>query len=157
MAFHLKEIMSCWIQREVPFEGSLEALVSSMEQAGFREVAQKGSTRRFKRGAAVGGTFDYDGEALEVQVHLTPQSDGSVRLKVGNYGFPLEPLLMKRRFERLCARLATDIQERGVLTIEPGEAEAAQAQASKAKSVVIGAAVTLSFYLLAKLILRALL
>ena len=118
----LVEIVSCWEERTIP-PGQDRALIeASLGKAGFVRMSSSQATTRFRRGSAVGG-LDYNSEGLEVQLRVTSSRDGSISIKVGNWGFPFEPLLMKPRFRRLADRIASDIEEHGCLVVEPNEAE----------------------------------
>ena len=131
------EIVSCWIDRTVAYSGDVNTLRRSFAAAGFREVSATSDTWRFKRGAAVGLTFNYGSEALEVQVYLKKLDGERVRLSIGNWGFPFEPFLAKKRFTRLADRFARDIEESGKVQPTPDEATVVSSQASWVKRAAV--------------------
>lgn len=116
----LREIVSCWASQELPCNTDLASVRESLVDIGF-EVSRIGKDGqiRLKRGTPFGG-FDFESEGLEVQVILEPEKGGRApKMHVGNWGFPFEPFLMKRRFENLSERFAGDInRHQGVVAKE---------------------------------------
>lgn len=108
----LREVVSCWVSRDLPAGTDLADVRESLKGIGFSVAKEWQSGKiRLKRGSQLGG-FDYDTEGLEVQVVLDPKHD-RLRMYVGNWGFPFEPPRMKVRFARLAERFMSDISENG--------------------------------------------
>ncbi len=138
----LKELVSCWVARDVAGDVSLAQLRDSLLAIGFHVAAEEPGQRvKLKRGSMFGG-FDYQSEGLEVQVILAANGDG-IRLWVGNWGFPPEPLLMKKRFRRLADRLQHDFAQYGAAQQSAEERQAVdtdiRANRQFAKGVAFGA------------------
>ena len=109
----LKEIVSCYLTKSYRCNrATYDALIqmferksSSFGQNWKKQVKSAGKVL-FKTGAPVALTFDYSGSKLEVQV-IFEYDDGKdqMKLSVGNWGFPFEPLLSKKRYSEMLAKI----------------------------------------------------
>lgn len=134
----LDAIFGCWTR--VDIDGAeQERVESSLREVGFSRVKRyPGGAVRLKRGSRVGG-FDLQSEGHEVQAVLESRPRG-LRIHVGNWGFPGEVQMMRKRFERLAGRLQQDIAAHGALVPRDNEARevAEQASGQRREAVIIG-------------------
>jgi hypothetical protein len=117
----LLDIVYCYVTETVPFNGDLERLRKSFIANGFKEKQLNDSTWKYERGSSFALEFDYGAETLQMQVFLTQTQPNEVNLRVGNWGFPFEPLLMKKRFIKNLDRMATEIRTYGKLDVDEDE------------------------------------
>lgn len=139
----LVEIVCCYVSRDVAAPKDMNALRQSFTDNGFREKVLGDNRFLYKRGAPVTLEFNYDSEAIEVQVILE-RLDDKLKISVGNWGLPFEPLMMKGRFERNLAGIASEVTEQGRLKHKPEQASHVAAQSkeeSNAAKLVLLAAV----------------
>ncbi len=148
----LIDIVSCYVKETIPFSGDLEALVESFEQNGFRAKKIGDRKWKLKRGAALAATFQYDSEALEMKVYLEQNENGFLQIRVGNSGFPFEPLLMKKRFIRNLDRYTREIRERGRLGVDPEEREELKQESRKKKVATIAALIAITLFVLFRVV-----
>ncbi|MHA7879226.1 MAG: hypothetical protein ACX931_05530 [Saccharospirillum sp.] len=140
----LREIVCCYISRDVVAPKDMNALRKSFTDNGFREKVLCDNRFLYKRGAPIALEFNYDSEAIEVQVILERAGD-QLKISVGNWGFPFEPLMMKGRFERTVVGIAAEITDHGRLEYNPEQAAHVAAlskeKSGAAKLVLLAAAV----------------
>lgn len=116
----LKEIVHCYVSERIPKPRDLTRLRQSFIDNGFSESEVNPKKWRFKRGAPVALEFDYNSEVIEIQVILEDLDDALV-VSVGNWGFPFEPLMSKKRYEATLERVVQQISENGILAHDAGE------------------------------------
>lgn len=117
----LKEIVSCYLTKCYHCDrATYDALVQMFEDRSnvFEEDWEKrvkSDTKVvFKKRAPVALTFDYSGEKLEVQVVFEyDDQKHEMKLSVGNWGFPFEPLISKKRYLELVEKIHGAIIETG--------------------------------------------
>jgi hypothetical protein len=150
----LKEIVYCYVDKTLSIPEDMKALRESFEKNGFVQKELSPNKWMFKRGAAFALEFNYNSEAIEMQVILEIV-DGRLKVSVGNWGFPFEPLMMKNRFRKNLEEIASQISTSGQLEHQPEKTKVLEAQAkSKAKMAVnlIGCVIlgSLAYFLLIK-------
>lgn len=124
---NLLEVVYCYVSEIIQFNADIDALRQSFLDNGFVEKKVGDSHWKFKRGTSFGLDFNYqNSEAIEIQVFL--KLDGEqLTIRVGNWGFPFEPLLMKKRFKNSLALFVTEITEHNrLLVISKKEVKAIQ-------------------------------
>jgi len=117
----LKEIVSCYLTKTYGCDKTTFDEVVSIfhEQANTFEADWRRFTKTddkvvFKKGASVALTFDYSGSKLEVQVIFEyDQDERQLKLSVGNWGFPFEPLMSKTRYLELLESIHSFVIETG--------------------------------------------
>ncbi|MDP0490677.1 MAG: hypothetical protein Q7Q71_06480 [Verrucomicrobiota bacterium JB023] len=105
----LREIVFCYPSRS--FRGSrtdFEDLVERFEikanpfERDWRRKDKSSDRIEFKKGRGVSLTFDYSNSNLEVQVIFEfDEQKNEIVISAGNWGFPFEPLLSKKRYLKL--------------------------------------------------------
>ena len=113
----LKEIISCY--PSFTFNGSrntYEKVISDFEsKANFLEADWQRSNKTFdkvifKKGKSIALTFDYSKPDLEVQAVFKFDPDkNEIIVSVGNWGFPFEPLLSKKRYTEILEKIKGSI------------------------------------------------
>ena len=116
----LKEIFSCYVRKRIPMPPDFPRLRQSIVENGFSEEKVSPEKWRYKRGAQVALEFDYNSEALEIQIILRDLGD-SLIVAVGNWGFPFEPLMSKGRYEATLEKVLQQISVDGALAHNPTE------------------------------------
>ena len=111
---NIKEIVYCYVSDIVEAPSDMKGLRESFVANGFIEKEISPSKFLYKRGASLALEFNYDSEAIEMQVILE-KSGKDLRISVGNWGFPFEPLMMKRRFQRNLSLIVEAIRSNGIL------------------------------------------
>lgn len=142
-SFHhvkLKEILSCYVSERVPKPRDLVRLRQSFIDNGFSETEVSSQEWRYKRGAPVALEFDYNSEAIEIQILLKDLGE-TLLVSVGNWGFPFEPLMSKKRYQATLARVVREIDRHGMLTHDAGEASRAAALAARKRNEALWAVV----------------
>ena len=94
------DIVYCYVSDQIFFDGDFSKLQNSFRNSGFKEKRISDTIWKYTRGSAFALEFNYDSEALQMQVFLEKLGSETLSIKVGNWGFPFEPLLMKKRFKR---------------------------------------------------------
>ena len=94
------DIVYCYVSDQIFFDGDFSKLQNSFRNSGFKEKRISDTIWKYTRGSAFALEFIYDSEALQMQVFLEKLGSETLSIKVGNWGFPFEPLLMKKRFKR---------------------------------------------------------
>jgi len=117
---NLKEIVYCYVSETISMPEDLPRLRESFTKNGFSEKEINPRKWLYKRGAAIGLEFNYDSEAIQMQVVLE-EIDDSLKVSVGNWGFPFEPLMMKKRFKKNLAKIVNQISISGALEYNPKE------------------------------------
>lgn len=140
----LKEIVHCYVSKTTPIPSDMDALRASFVGNGFREKTLKEGKWLYKRGAPLALEFDYNSEAIEMQVILEKLGN-ELKISVGNWGFPFEPLLMKQRFERNLSVIARQIESQGHLSINRKQfaknAELSKKKGNDAKVILLVAVI----------------
>lgn len=105
----LKEIVSCYPSKS--FKGNrteFESLVERFEskansfECDWKRKEKSPDKIEFKKGKSISLTFDYSGTNLEVQVIFEfHEEKNEITIAAGNWGFPFEPLLSKKRYLKL--------------------------------------------------------
>lgn len=116
----IKEIVHCYVSQSVSAPEDIDKLRASFVENGFREKLLGESKWLYKRGASVALEFNYRSEAIEMQVILEKIGD-RLKISVGNWGFPFEPLLMKPRFLSNLSDFAAQIETAGQLSVNRAE------------------------------------
>ncbi|MCC3860063.1 hypothetical protein [Pseudemcibacter aquimaris] len=111
----LIEIISCYVSDNVEFDGDFSRLRKSFISNGFSEKQINQEIWKFKRGASLALEFNYNSEALQMNVFLRKINNKCIEVKVGNSGFPFEPLMMKKRFKKNLEKIIGEITEHGEL------------------------------------------
>jgi len=117
----LKEIVSCYLTKTYDCDkeafGEVVALFhahANTFEDDWRRFTNSGDKVVFKKGSAVSLTFDYSGTKLEVHVIFEHDPELSqMKLSVGNWGFPFEPLMSKTRYLELLENIHGFIVETG--------------------------------------------
>ena len=133
----LIDIVYCYITETIPFTGDFEKLQKSFTANGFKEQQVDDKTWKYTRGAGIALEFNYNSEAIQMQVFLKRINEKTLTIKVGNWGFPFEPLLMKKRFKKNLDRIVKEISSNGILTINKDEVQNINSDAKTKKSLAI--------------------
>lgn len=116
----LKELVSCYLTNiydcnKDTFE---ESITLFQEHANTFETDWKRFTKSegkvvFKKGASISLIFDYSSTSPEVQVifEFDPEKQ-QMKVSVGNWGFPFEPLMSKKRYIVLSENIHSFIKRR---------------------------------------------
>ncbi|NQZ58276.1 MAG: hypothetical protein HRT88_12525 [Lentisphaeraceae bacterium] len=120
---NLEEILYCYISKDYHCSKKtfteIVALFCDHANAfetDWRKFTKSEQKTVFKKGAAVSFGFDYSGSKMEVQVIFEhDRQNEKLRLSVGNWGFPFEPLLSKGRYTKLFDQIHAFISEGGRL------------------------------------------
>ncbi len=91
---NLKEIVCCYVSETIDMPQDLTRLRESFVKNNYSEKEINQKKWLYKRGAAIALEFNYESEAIQMQVVLEQIND-SLKISVGNWGFPFEPLMMK--------------------------------------------------------------
>jgi hypothetical protein len=135
---NLLDIVYCFVSKTIPFKGDIASLRASFIKNGFTEKEISGNHWQYKRGTVLGLDFKYtSSEAMEMLVFLKLSSD-ELTIRVGNWGFPFEPLLMKKRFIRSLERFSDEITSNGTLFVNNEEIKNIESQSqNKFKYAII--------------------
>ena len=117
----LKEIVSCYLTKtyECDKETFVEVIAlfhghANTLEADWRKYTKSADKVVFKKGPSVALTFDYSGPKGEVQAVFEYDPDERrLKLSVGNWGFPFEPLMSKKRYRKLLENIHSFIVESG--------------------------------------------
>lgn len=117
----LKEIVSCYLTKTYDCDkDSFDEVVALFHdhantfEADWRKFTKSEDKVVFKKGSSVSLTFDYSGTKLEVQVIFEHDPEqGQMKLSVGNWGFPFEPLMSKTRYLELLENIHSFIAGSG--------------------------------------------
>lgn len=129
----VKEIVYCYVAERIAIPGDLARLQESFVENGFVEKECGNNKWLYKRGAALVLEFDYSAEAIEMQVFLEVVGH-ELEIRVGNWGFPFEPLMMKPRFQKNLDRFVKEISEDGFLSVDPTQVTDIKTQADSKKT-----------------------
>ena len=129
---NLKEIVYCYVSDTVSLPSDLAKLRKSFTDNNFSEKEIHPNKWLYKRGAGLALEFNYNSEAPEMQV-IIENIGNDLQISVGNWGFPFEPLLMKKRFQRNLERIVNQISDNGVLENNPKESNQITELAKKKK------------------------
>ena len=129
----VNEIFCCYVAERISIPIDLARLRESFVENGFVEKECGKNKWLYKRGAALALEFDYSAETIEMQVFLEVIGH-ELEIRVGNRGFPFEPLMMKPRFQKNLERYVNEISENGYLRINPVEVKDIKTQAESKKS-----------------------
>ena len=109
----LKEIVSCYPSKS--FTGNrneFEDLVKRFEntansfECDWKRKEKTPNRIEFRKGRSISLTFDYSKPNLEVQVIFNfDEEKNLIEIAVGNWGFPFEPMLSKKRYMQLLDRI----------------------------------------------------
>ena len=105
----LLDVVYCYVTETIPFNGDFSKLRKSFKESGYKEKQVSDTTWKYTRGARVALEFNYNSEAIQMQVFLERTDQENLSIKVGNWGFPFEPLFMKKRFKKNLQRIVNDI------------------------------------------------
>ena len=119
----LLDVVYCYVTETIPFNGDFLKLRKSFRENGYKEKQVSDTTWKYTRGASLALEFNYNSEAIQMQVFLERTDQGNLSIKVGNWGFPFEPLLMKKRFKRNLQRIVNDILNFQELKINKKESQ----------------------------------
>ncbi|MEH6596695.1 MAG: hypothetical protein V7736_14240 [Colwellia polaris] len=119
---HIKEIVHCYVSETIPVPNDLVKLKASFVNNCFTEKEINSNKWSYKRGAALAFEFNYSSEAIEMEVILEVIGN-QLRISVGNWGFPFEPLLMKKRFKKNLDIIVKQLSQNGCLEEKIDESE----------------------------------
>ncbi|MCX7545435.1 hypothetical protein [Marinicella gelatinilytica] len=114
----LKEIVSCYQTKtyvcdKTTFDKAIVAFdkhANSFEN-DWRKLIKTAHKVVYKKGSPVALTFDYS-SGLEVQVIFDFDSENKqMTVRVGNWGFPFEPLMAKQRYVELLDNIHSFIMD----------------------------------------------
>lgn len=132
---NIKEIVCCYVSESLEAPSDMKALRESFIANGFKEQEISPNKFKYKRGTAIALEFNYDSEAIEMQVILE-SSGNELTVTVGNWGFPFEPLMMKSRFKRFLSFPVESIRASGVLPKSDQVSEIEKDANSKKKAAI---------------------
>lgn len=134
----LLDIVYCYVTKKVKFNGDFSLLRNSFKENGFKEEQINETTWKYIIGAEFALEFNYNSEAIQMQVFLKKIDDNNIEIKVGNWGFPFEPLMMKKRFIKNLDRIAKDISEKGVFEVNKEEVQNIKQDSNNKRKMAIG-------------------
>ena len=134
----LKEIVSCYVSKRVPKPHDMQQLRQSFVDNGFSEKEVSPQEWLYKRGAPIALEFDYSSEAIEIQVILKDLGE-ALDVSVGNWGFPFEPLMSKKRYQATLEKVVQEIAKDGILTHDAEEASEVAALSTRKKNLALWA------------------
>ena len=115
---NLLDILYCYPERrflctDSQFQAALDLFEKRAETLGqvWNEEPETRNRIFFTKGDKVAFTLDYQSERLAIEVvyeYFPVQRQ--LRVAVGNWGFPFEPLLSKPRYLRLLSELCRDLE-----------------------------------------------
>lgn len=129
---NFKEIVYCYVSKTIPMPADFSQLRESFIKNEFSEKQINPNKWLYKRGAAFSLVFNYNSEVMEMQVILE-KIDNQLQISVGNWGFPFEPLMMKKRFQKNLEEFVSQISKNGVLTHDAKGSQEIIEQAKKKK------------------------
>ena len=125
MGLHREEIiklksnnpLSVYIENKFPVEslGLIHSFFSESNEigeSGWAKFASKDKSG-YKRGKQVALSLDYDSNSLEVKAWIE-EGSSEIIVSVGNSGFPFEPMLAKKRFQKIADQLSDYVQGKSV-------------------------------------------
>jgi hypothetical protein len=128
---NLIDIVYCFVSKTISFKGDIALLRQSFINNGFLEKEISENHWKYKRGTALGLDFKYaNSEAMEILVFLKLSAD-ELTIRVGNWGFPFEPLLMRKRFIRSMERFSDEIASNGTLFVNNEEVKNIESKSQK--------------------------
>lgn len=127
----LLDIIYCYVNKTIPFTGDFSRLRESFIEGGFKETRVSENKWKYTRGAGLALEFNYNSEAIQMQVFLERPNQESLTISIGNWGFPFEPLLMKKRFIKNLHQIVTDISTHQQLQITSGDVKEIENEANK--------------------------
>ena len=130
---NIKEIVYCYVSKTIPMPDDFSKLRKSFVRNEFSEKELNTTKWLYKRGAALALEFNYGSDSIEMQVILE-HVDGELKISVGNWGFPFEPLMMKKRFNKNLELFVEQITLNGVLDHSPKESQQIVKQAKRKKN-----------------------
>jgi hypothetical protein len=133
----LLDIVYCYVSETIPFTGDFEKLQNSFRENGFTEEKKSDTLWKYTRGAGLALEVNYDSESTQMNVFLEKPDAQSITIKVGNWGFPFEPLLMKKRFRKNLERIVSEVTANQVLSVNKSTVQQIQQKAQKQKSSAI--------------------
>jgi len=135
---HIKEIVHCYVSETIPMPNDFVKLQASFVNNCFTEKEINSNKWSYKRGAALAFEFNYSSEAIEMEVILEVV-ENQLRISVGNWGFPFEPLLMKKRFKKNLNTIVQQLSQNGCLdqNIEESEKILDEAKSKKKSALFI--------------------
>ena len=143
----LLDIVYCYVTATIPFSGDFTRLRGSFRESGFREKQISETRWKYTRGAVLAFEFNYSSETTQMQIYLERPDQEHLSIKVGNWGFPFEPLLMKKRFQHNLRRIVNDISTYQELHVEKGEIKKIEKDAEKKnRYALIALAIFIIYY-----------
>jgi hypothetical protein len=133
---NIKEIVCCYVSKIVPMPDDFSKLRESFIRNEFSEKEITATKWTYKRGAGLALEFNYDSESNEMHVVLE-HIDDQLKISVGNWGFPFEPLLMKKRFQKNLELLVSQITQNGELDYAPKESQEIVKQAKRKRNIAL--------------------
>jgi len=133
----LLEIVYCYVTETIPFVGDFSKLKESFKDCGYKEKQISETVWKYTRGPGLALEFNYDSEAIQMQVFLERPNQENLSIKVGNWGFPFEPLLMKKRFKKNLQKIVDDISAFQILEINEEEIRKIEQDGKKKKRSAI--------------------
>ena len=115
----LKEFVSCYQTKtyacdRVSFKQVVSAFQkqAKMARKPWKKIIKSDDKVLFKQGCPVGLTFNYSGDHLEIQaIFEFDEKRQQMTLSVGNWGFPPEPLLSKRRYIKKLGEISHFVEQ----------------------------------------------
>ncbi|MFC1800460.1 hypothetical protein ACFLYT_00210 [Nanoarchaeota archaeon] len=113
----LKDIVHCYVESIIDDrKNASEYLEKKFNDAGWKENIKQ-NKKIYTKGSKLKFTFDYVGDKLEIQIILEKISDSKLKIKVGNWGFPFEPLLAKKRYREVHDGLIQELKEKKLIYV----------------------------------------
>lgn len=152
------DIVYCYVSDQIFFDGDFSKLQSSFRNSGFREKRISDNIWKYTRGSAFALEFNYDSEVPQMQVFLEKLDSETLSIKVGNWGFPFEPLLMKNRFKKNLQQIKGDIEKYQLLTTDNQNLERIKKEAkNKNMSAIIFLTITVTFSIIFYVVFKSIL
>jgi len=111
-----RDIVYCYVETTVDDKKKASKyLEKKFNNSGWKEKI-RGNKKIYTKGAKVKFTFDYIEGGLEIQVILKKMPNNKLLIKVGNLGFPFEPLLAKKRYKKVHDGLIQELKKKKLIT-----------------------------------------
>jgi len=128
----LKEILSCYVSKSYKCDKEIFQKAQAYFESAYKYAEESWKRKTisdtkvvFTKGSGIILTFNYSrNTGLQVKTVLEyDESSKILKMKVGNSGFPFEPLLSKKRYENLIELIHSYFIDNEIGIVEISESE----------------------------------